>query len=107
MKARRLFESFYDDSGVVVVNGLRLVCGTGELPRDFPDRLRRLKELTGLSWNEFCELIGSDGKQMLRWRQGAQPCGGALYSIVKVSAQVPGGLDLLMGEGFSASLYRL
>ena len=76
MKARRLVEDIYDDSGVVVVNGLRLVCGSGELPDDFPDRLSRLKELTGLSWNEFCEVIGYDGKQMLRWRRGAQPCGG-------------------------------
>ena len=107
MKARRLFEPLAYESGVVVVNGRRLECGTGELPGDFPQRLRRLKELTGLSWNEFCEVIGSDGKQVLRWRQGTQPCGGALYSIVKVSAQVPGGLDLVMGQGFSESLSNL
>ena len=107
MKARRWSGYPYYDSGVVIVNGRRLVCGTGELPGDFPDRLCRLKEHIDLSWNGFCEVIGSDGKQVLRWRQGAQPRGGAVYSIIQVSAQVPGGLDLVMGEGFQASLAEL
>ena len=107
MKACRWSGYPYYDLGVVDVNGRRLICAAGEMPRDFPLRLCRLKEVTGLSWNEFADVVGSDGKQVLRWRQGAQPRGGALYSIVQVSGQVPGGLDLVMGEGFQASLAEL
>ena len=104
MRARRLFEYPYYDLGVISIGGRRLVCGTGHFPADFPLRLCRLKELTELSWNEFAEVLGCDVKQVLRWRQGAEPGGGAMLAIIWVASQVPGGLDVMMGEEFRGFL---
>ena len=58
----------------------------------------------GLTWNAFSDLLGVDPKQMLRWRDGTEPCGGAYRSLVRVARWVPGGLDLIVGEDFLASL---
>ena len=70
------------------------------LPKDFPQRLVRLKEASGLTWAGMARAIGVDPKQLLRWRKGAEPCGGAYHSLVRFAAQIPGGLEILMGEGF-------
>ena len=88
----------------LVIAGRPVPYGTGVLPEDFIDRLHRLKEATGLTWNGFAEALGVDPKQVFRWRQGTEPCGGAMRSLVGLSARVPGGLDIIMDEGFLASL---
>ena len=88
----------------LIIAGRPVPYGSGVLPEDFIDRLHRLKEATGLTWNGFAEALGVDPKQVFRWRQGAEPCGGAMRSLVGLSARVPGGLDIIMGEGFLASL---
>ena len=49
--------------------------GTTILPDNFPIRLVRIKEATGLTWNEFGEKVGVNPRQMLRWRKGAKPSG--------------------------------
>ena len=84
------------------VRGCRVAYGDARLPEDFPARLARLKELSGLSWNSLADLLGVDSRQLRRWRRGIEPCGGAMRSIVWVSAQIPGGIDAVMGEGFSS-----
>ena len=91
-------------TGGLRVNGRLMVYSTAELPEDFPLRLCCLKEVTGLSWNQLCDVLGVGSKQMRRWRKGIEPCGGAMMAIFWVASQVPGGLDLVMGEGFVASL---
>ena len=74
-------------------------------PDDFVERLERLKEATGLTWTGFADALGVDRKQALRWKEdGTEPCGGAILSLVRLAAVVPGGLDMIMGEGFLASL---
>ncbi len=70
------------------------------LPKDFPERLVRLKEASGLTWAGMARAIGVDPKHLRDWRKGAQPSGGAHHSLVRFAAQVPGGLQILMGEGF-------
>ena len=70
------------------------------LPRDFPERLVRLKEASGLTWSGMARAIGIDPRQMREWRRGAQPSGGAYHSLVLFAAQIDGGLEILMGEGF-------
>ena len=79
---------------------------TGVLPRDFPKRLERLKKASGLSWSGFARAVGVDPKQMHRWRNGAEPSGGAYHCLVRFAARIPGGLDILMGEGFQMRLFR-
>ena len=92
------------DAGGLAVRGRLVPYETADLPDDFVQRLHRLKELTGLTWNAFSDLLGVDPKQMLRWRDGTEPCGGAYRSLVRVARWVPGGLDLIVGEDFLASL---
>ena len=70
-------------------------------------RLDRLKRATGLTGNGFADALGMDRKQALPWNEGTEPCGGAMLSIVRLAGVVPGGLDMIMGDGFLASLRRL
>ena len=75
------------------------------LPRDFPQRLERFKEVTGLTWSGLAAAIGVDYKQMYRWRKGVEPSGGALHALYMYAARFPGGLQILMGEGFQLTFF--
>ena len=97
--------SSYIEQGPVAAHGLRIrgrlvPYETGELPEDFAQRLCRLKERSGLTWADFAEAAGADPKQVLRWRHGTHPCGGALHSLLRVAGRIPGGVKLIMGEDF-------
>ena len=83
----------------LTVHGRRVPYGTGVLPDDFVRRLHLLKEATGLSWNGFADALGVDSKQVLRWRHGTEPCGGAMLSVIRLAARTPGGLDFVLGDG--------
>ena len=72
------------------------------LPEDFPDRLERLKEASGLTWSGMARAIGVEYKLLLTWRNGAVPSGGPHHALVLFAGRVRGGLDILMGEGFLA-----
>ena len=43
---------------------------TNEFPDDFPQRLNRFKEQSGLSWAELNRRIGTDPETVRRWRKG-------------------------------------
>ena len=78
----------------------------GVLPKDFPDRLERLKEASGLSWGALARAIGVDRKSLMRWRKkGVEPCGGAMHAIFRFAAQMPGGLEILLDEGLQMNLF--
>ena len=89
--------------GGPVIDGRAVPCGSGRLPRDFAQRIDRLKEASGLTWDEFAEPLGVESKQVLRWRQGAEPCGGSYHALIELARWVPGGLEILMGADFFAS----
>ncbi len=74
--------------------------GKGVLPEDFPDRLNRLKKATGHTWIVFAQVVGAGLKQVLRWRKGTEPCGGAMHSLYLLAFRTPGGLQILAREGF-------
>ena len=59
------------DSEEVGVNiaGRRAPYLSGVLPRDFPERLERLKEASGLTWDAFADAIGIDRKRVHTWRR--------------------------------------
>ena len=107
MSGRRSTARPPSDTDHLTIEGRPLVYGSGVLPDDFADRLHRLKERSGLSWNGLAEALGVDIKQVLRWRDGTEPCGGAMLSILGLSAQIPGGVDIFMGEGFLLFLVRV
>ena len=43
------------------------------LEEDFPKRLERLHEVSGLTWAAFARAIGVDPKLVHRWRNGVEP----------------------------------
>ena len=91
-------------SGGPEIKGRPIPVGSGYLPDDFGRRLIRLKQASGLTWNEFSEALGVELKQVLRWQKGTEPCGGAYHSLVGLAPWIPGGLDILMGEDFLAPI---
>ena len=42
-------------------------------PDDYDQRLERLLELVGLSWEEFADLLGVELDLVIEWRDGAIP----------------------------------
>ena len=42
-------------------------------PKDFGERLR---ELAGLSWEEFAERLSADDDRVMEWRKSSVPSGG-------------------------------
>ncbi len=93
-------------TGDPVIAGRLVPFLRGRLPDDFPQRLIRLKEASGLTWEEFADVLGVELKQVLRWTQGTKPSGGAYHSLVELAPWIPGGLDILMGEGFLSPLRK-
>ena len=83
------------------VGGRLLPLETAVFPEDFPQRLRRLKEASGLTWTAFALAIGVDLKQLHRWlKKGVEPSGGPLMALFRFAALIPGGGEILLGEGF-------
>ena len=79
---------------------------SGVLPDDFGRRLERLKEYSGLSWRGLARALGVDHKRLGQWRKGVEPCGGAMHSIHRFGWRMPGGQEILMGEGYPMSFFQ-
>ena len=77
---------------------LEFAPGEAQLPADFGERLTRLKRRAGLTWEEMAEALGVDDRQLLRWRRGSCPSGGSMLSLIRLAAQLPGGLNELLGH---------
>ncbi len=75
-----------------------LVAGQARIPGNFPQRLLRLKDRSGLTWDGMAAALGVDTRQLLRWRRGASPSGGSMLALARLAASVPGGLADLLGE---------
>ncbi len=62
----------------------RTICG---FPADFPQRLKRFKEESGMSWAEIARRVGADIESVRRWRDGrARPNAehlAALYGLAE------------------------
>ena len=85
---------------------LALPIESGVFPEDFPQRLVRLKEVSGLSWRGMARALGVDPKQLRRWRRGVEPGGGAMLSLLRFASRVAGGVQILMGDGFQMTLFE-
>lgn len=72
--------------------------GDAQLPGDFGERLLGLKRRGGLTWEEMAEALGVDDRQLLRWRRGSCPSGGSMLSLIRLAAELPGGLGELLGD---------
>ncbi len=81
---------------------IRFPPGVPIIPDDFSERLATIKEISGLSWEDMAVGIGGDSRQMLRWRRGCWPGGGAMLSLVRLASRLPGGLNILLKDDFHA-----
>lgn len=67
------------------------------LLRAFRERLKHLKDLSGLSWGGFARILGVDRKRCRRRADGTEPTGGSVLAVFNFASRIPGGLDILLG----------
>jgi len=67
-------------------------------PCDFPTRLARLKEASGLSWRALARQLGTDPSTLRCWRNGQPPSGVYLYALFSIAGNVPCGRAILIGR---------
>ena len=91
---------FSGQSDQITIGGRPVPFQSGVLPEDFAQRISRLKSASGLTWNGFALALGVDRRQVNRWREGTEPCGGAMLSLFRLALLIRGGLDILLGGDF-------
>ena len=66
------------------------------LPRDFPVRLGRLEDRSGVSLEEMALAVGLPADHARLWRIGRPPSDDELRAIVHFACSVPGGVAVLL-----------
>ena len=66
-------------------------------PEDFPERLERFKEASGLSWRGLARELRVDIRQLRRWKKDTRPDPGHLVAMFGLAARM-GLLHLLLPE---------
>lgn len=56
-------------------------------PSDFPRRVERLREASGLTWREFAGSVGVSVRTVHRWRRGVRPDAAHLLALFGFAAQ--------------------
>ena len=59
-----------------------------EFPRDFPDRLERFKEETGLTWNALARRLGVNTYRLREWRRGTVPDSTNLFILLTLAERL-------------------
>ena len=57
-------------------------------PKDFPQRLERFKEASGLTWREIARRLGTNTLTLRRWRAGAQPNSKHLLALLELADEL-------------------
>ena len=65
-------------------------------PEDFPARLGRLEDLSGVSLDEFARALGLPEERPREWRGGAMPTADEVWAMTLWACRVPGGLSVLL-----------
>ena len=66
------------------------------LPQDFPVRLGRLEDRSGISLEEMALAAGLPARRGRLWRVGRPPNDDELRAIVEFACDVPGGIAVLL-----------
>lgn len=56
-------------------------------PDDFPRRIERLRESSGLSWPGFARALGVSVRTVHRWRRGGRPDAAHLLALLDYAAE--------------------
>ena len=67
-------------------------------PKNFGERRERLRELAGLSWEEFAERLSVGDDRVMEWRKGSIPSGGEVWHLMHLASTVPGGVEVMLTE---------
>lgn len=54
-------------------------------PPDFPERLERFQEASGLSWRRLAALLGVTTYRLSLWRRGVVPSGAHLFVLLTLA----------------------
>ena len=73
-----------------------------QLPGDFPERLKGLKEASGLSWKALAQRLGVKVLGVRRWRRRLEPTGRAMLGLPQLGWKVPGGVAAIFPEDAKA-----
>ena len=73
-------------------------CPTELFPKDFGERLERLIELAGLSWEESARILGVGLDCVTEWREGTIPTGVEVWRIMSLARSVLGGVEIMLPE---------
>ena len=95
-----------DHSAGLTIHGHPIPYQSGVLPDDFGRRIEMLKEATGLTWTGFAQVLGVDRRQVLRWRKGTEPSGGAMRALFQLASWIEGGLAILIGRSVQMSFWE-
>ena len=57
-------------------------------PDDFPQRLERLKEESGLSWAEIARRLDTPVLNLWRWRNGTRPSRRHLFALLDLADEL-------------------
>ena len=68
-----------------------------EFPDDFPQRLERLREASGLTWRALARDLGVSVRSLYRWRAGTRPDAAHMLAIVEFATERDL-LDCLLGR---------
>ena len=63
-------------------------------PSDFPLRLLRFREESGMSWNQLARSLGTDSLALRRWRAGIRPNAQHLLTLLDLAKGL--GLDHIL-----------
>ena len=96
----------YDHEDGITIHGRPVPYLSSILPDDFGQRIEMLKDATGLTWTGFAQVIGADRRQVLRWREGTEPCGGAMRALFQLARWIDGGNDILGDDGLQMRLWE-
>ena len=69
-----------------IPHGRKTHDSTRDFPEDFPQRLKRFKEESGLSWAEIARRLRVDRETVRRWRKkGVHPTGEHLMALLALA----------------------
>ena len=57
-------------------------------PDDFPLRLERFKEASGMSWRTLARRMGVEPRDLRRWRSGTRPSAQHLFALLHVASSL-------------------
>ena len=69
-------------------------------PEDFPARLERLEEMSGMSLEDFARAFGLPEERATEWRSDGMPTTGEVWAMALWASQIPGGSAVLLKPWF-------